>query len=845
MIDQLRIDIEHLIEQQASDFEISKLFKKTIKEYLNNLDETFKQTQGKDFFVKHTKNIDQILQLIYKYMLRKYFGIYQPMSGSVPITLVALGSYGREQLCVYSDIDLMLLYKDIPGYNIRPILEEFMTLAWDAGLKLGHRVHEIDEVFDAVHTDITIKTSIIESRLIYGSKYLWFEFERVLAKIRNHNQKEFILEKLEEHKQRLLKHPLSMEPNIKDGFGGMRETNLVFWIANTIYGVSLVKQLSGKLFTDEEYKNFRSSLEYIFRVRNALHLIAKKKLDIVNLDILPELSSMLGFEHTARLTKERQCFSKLLESLHIIHHFTTIVVKKMSRAYLFEAKNISILRNKRIAKDLFLCDKMLYCTYNKKPMTLMQLLRLLNSLPSNIIKFDRSFIHFASKTKVPSKQSNELKKQIINILHKPVVHPTIKMLYNAGLFQTILPSMKKIINQPQFDGYHKHPVDIHTIKALYYVENIEDEFVKKLYEDLPLKDKALAKMAILFHDVGKGRSGDHHVIGENIFKKFAQGFNLDDESTKIVANIVRYHNLMSLTATTEDIYSQKVVLKFTGLLKSERALRILFVVTYADISSVGENIYKSSTASLLRELFLQSLLAFENEDLLKESARVAAKQNTIKNSKKYQALTNMQKKKIMQIHSNQIFLKLKASDIIDIGVQAYDITDFTYKIINTDRLKIQIIRSVPLNLGYMLGKLSSILNIESTDIYKLYDEKKFFEITFDEPIDSTDELFIEEIIQASFDMSKQSNIKQPTIHKKDIEVICDHSDELAQIKIHTKDQKGLFAYIARVLDDFDVDIESAKISTRYGRVRDLLLIQKNGHFCPNKDKIIELLVNEK
>lgn len=844
MIDQLRIEIEHLIDQQASDFEISKLFKKTIKGYLSTLDETFKQTQGKDFFVKHTKNIDQILQLIYKYMLRKHFGIYQPLSGSVPITLIALGSYGREQLCVYSDIDLMLLYKDIPGYNIRPILEDFLTLAWDAGLKLGHRVHEVDEVFDAVHTDITIKTSIIESRLIYGSKYLWFEFEKVLNRIRHYKRKEFILEKLEEHKQRLLKYPLCMEPNIKDGFGGMRETNLIFWIANTIYGVSMVRQLSGILFTEEEYKNYRSSLEYVFRVRNALHLIAKKKLDTVNFDVLPELSSMLGFEHTIRMPKERQCFSKLLESLHIIHHFSTIVVKKMARAYLFEPKNIPILRNKRIAKDLFLCDKMLFCTYNKKPITLLALLKLLNTLPSNIIKFDRSFIYFASKTKVPSKQTKEIKKQILTLLHKPELHATIKMLYNAGLFQTILPSMKKIINQPQFDGYHRHPVDIHTIKALFYIENIQDPFVKKLYDDLPLKDKTLAKLAILFHDVGKGRSGDHHIIGENIFKKFAKSFDLDEESTQIVANIVRYHNLMSYTATSEDIYSQKVVLKFTGLLKNERSLRILFAVTYADISSVGENIYKSSTASLLRELFLQALIAFENEDLLKESVRVVAKQNTIKNLKKYQALTTNQQKKIMQINSNQIFLKLKASDIIDIALKAYDVTSYDYKIINTDRLTIQIIRTVPLNLGYMLGKLSSILNIESTNIYKLYDGKKFFEITFDEAIDPSDQLFIEEIIQASFDMNKQTKLKQPIILENEIEVICDHTDELAQIKITAKDQKGLFAYIAKVLDDFDVDIDSAKIHTRNGRARDLLLIQKNGNFCPNKEKIIEQLIHE-
>ncbi len=168
----INILIEELISQDAADFEIAKVIRTSIKEYLNSLNEIFNQSQGKDFFVKHTKKIDGFIQVIYKYLLRKHFGNYLPMSNSIPITLIALGSYGREQLCVYSDIDIMLLYEDINGFNIKPILEEFMTLAWDSGLKLGHRVHEIKEIENAVKQDITIKTSILESRLIYGSKHL-------------------------------------------------------------------------------------------------------------------------------------------------------------------------------------------------------------------------------------------------------------------------------------------------------------------------------------------------------------------------------------------------------------------------------------------------------------------------------------------------------------------------------------------------------------------------------------------------------------------------------------------------------------------------------------------------
>lgn len=237
-----------------------------------------KQQEVKIFFVKHTKHTDKFLISLYKYILRKHFGDYQPMSTSIPITLVALGSYGREQLCIYSDVDLMILYEDIRGYNLKEIMEEFITLAWDCGLKLGSRVHELNEIEEGVKEDITIKTSILESRLIYGSKHLWFGYQNILKKIRLTSQKEFVIEKLEEHKQRLLKKSFKNGTKYQRRFWRDERSKYdFFWMASIIFGVSDIKQLIGKAFTEEEYKKYRGSLEYIFQIRNALHNIAKKK----------------------------------------------------------------------------------------------------------------------------------------------------------------------------------------------------------------------------------------------------------------------------------------------------------------------------------------------------------------------------------------------------------------------------------------------------------------------------------------------------------------------------------------------------------------------------------------
>ena len=842
---ELTIQIEELISNNATDFQISKVFKTYYKNYLDSIDTTVETTGGKDFFIKHTKHTDKFLILLYKYILRKNFGSHQPMSSSIPISLVALGSYGREQLCIYSDIDIMLLYENVKGYNLKNIMEEFITLAWDCGLKLGSRVHELKEISDTVKEDITIKSSILESRLIYGSKNLWFGYENVLSKIRKTNQKEFVLDKLEEHKQRLLKYPLKMEPNIKDGYGGIRESNMMYWMANILYGATNTKDLIGTQFTEDEYKKYRQALEFIFQVRNALHNIARKKQDQVTFDILPELSSKLGFKNKPRYTKDRLCMTKILSCLHIIHSFTATMVKKFTRQTLFEASNIPKLKKLRLKKNLYIIDNTLFCSFHRKEQTLNTLLKELIELPVDVERFDRSYIYYASRAKLPKVQTKELKKSIKTILSKPNLYPLMKLIYNAGLFQAVLPSTKKMIDQPQFDGYHLHPVDIHSIKTLKFSQNIEDPYIKSIFNDLTNEQKIMVRLVAFFHDIGKGRTEDHHIVGEKLFKSMMKSFDFNEEFIKLGARLVRYHNMMSYMATHEDIYSEKTILNFTGLIKTKEALKLLYAVTYCDISAVGKNIFNSSTASLLKQLYLQSLPAFENEDFLNESKRRIAKQNAIKNLDKYKELPLVLQKKIMYIASNQIFLRLKAEDILDIAIKAKDVETYIYKITNDSQLTIRIIRKSPLNLGYLLGKLE-FLNIASMNIFKLYDNKKAFDISFSEKVDNEDLFFIEEIIKDSFDMSKTVVTKTPTIKKDDIRIDCNHTAYLASMHIIAKDQKGLFAYIAKIFDDFRVEIESAKLHTLNGYARDLILIEKNGNFCSKQEEIINLIcINDK
>jgi len=298
---------------------------------------------------------------------------------------------------------------------------------------------------------------------------------------------------------------------------------------------------------------------------------------------------------------------------------------------------------------------------------------------------------------------------------------------------------------------------------------------------------------------------------------------------------------MNKIATTEDIYSQDTIVHFTGLLQTPQTLKMLYILTYADINAVNSKIYKSNTSSLLRELYNQCLPVFENQQLVQVSTRRFAKISTIQKSKQFLSLSRIMQKKVLSIQSNQLFLKYKASDIIDIAIDAQNIDTMSYKILNDDILTISIIRAIPLNLGFLLGKLN-FLDIKSTGIYKLYDDKKFFQIQFSQNVDDSDIAYVKEIVENSFDMLKTVKIKKPIIKENEITIDCEHTDSVATLKVTTLDQKGLFSYIAYIFDKFNVEIHSAKIHSTKTKANDLFLIEKDGNFCHCKDEIVKALI---
>ena len=832
----IKLQIEDIIENNGSDFELSKLFKTYINGYKSSLDALFIQNQGKDFLVKHTKKLDSIISLMYNTTLRRVFGNYLPMRNSIPISIIALGSYGREQLCVHSDIDLLIVYEKNDGFNSELIIEKLFYLALDAGLKLGHRVHEVQDLFDASNEDITIRTSLMEARFIIGSNFTWQETTRQLNKIRHYKQKEFILSKIEEAQKRRKKYPTTMEPNIKESVGGLRDTNLLFWVAQSIYGVGSLKDLRGDLFSDEEYREYRIALELLFRVRSALHLITKKQEDRLLLEYIPKVSEMLGFSNQQKMV------SKVLHAQWRISNFTQIFVKKMVRPYIEEPRYIKKFRHNRLQKGIYEVEGRLYASYQLDALPITTLLEILLSREDKFYHFDAGFLNQFTYTKIPHPLSPKIYTLLKQLLEKKHIYNFLKLFYDAGILSELFANFRKVMHLPQFDGYHTYPVDIHSLKCIEALENIQDPFIRNLFDMMNAEEQLLLKIVVLFHDTGKGRKQDHSEVGARLIVPFVKRLKLSQEFIDRAVLLIKNHIEMSNTAFKQNIHNEKTLYKFMSKIKDEKNLNLLYILTYADINGIGGDIYNFFNSKLLYDLYKSALEVSQNSDRITDAKKRLIIEKRVKNNLAFSTLTRILQKKVLSVESNLFYFQHTPLDIINIAQIAKETKEYQFKVYNDNALSIEIYRKVPLNVGFLLATLSH-LDVGSMEIFTLFDGIKYFKIDFKQNVDGSELVEVQDIIDAAFDMDRKVNVKKIDIKKNEIDIDCEHSLTHAEISVHTKNQIGLLAYMMDCFEQLEINIVTAKIHSNKHKVRDIFLMDKTNDICNNVTKIYTMLTN--
>jgi [protein-PII] uridylyltransferase len=592
--------------------------------------------------------MDQLIRALFDLVTNEIYPLANPTSGE-RLAIVAVGGYGRGELAPYSDIDLLFLlpYKQTP--HTEQVVEYLLYLLWDLGLKIGHATRSVAECLRQAKADLTIRTALLEARYLWGEQALFDELRRRFdAEVVKGSAAQFVEGKLAErdarHK-RVGDSRYQLEPNVKEGKGGLRDLHTLFWIAKYIYRTDDVGKLVdlGVLSTDASQR-FARAQQFLWTVRCHLHYLAGRAEERLTFDLQAEIGRRMGYtDHAGSRRVER--FMK--------HYFLVAKdVGDLTRIFcaILEAdqktkRRLSWLRwgNNRRSLAGFLVDGQWLTipsddVFRNDPVALLRLFHVsqqhgLDIHPRALRAVTHS-LRLINQELRENREANRLFLEILTSDKDP--ETTLRRINEAGVFGRFVPDFGRVVAQMQYDMYHVYTVDEHTLFAIGILHRIERGLLK---DELPLATQLMPTivsrralyLAVLLHDIGKGRGGDHSTIGEQIALKLGPRLGLSDEETETVGWLVRWHLLMSSTAFKLDTSDEQTIQNFVERVQSPERLKLLLVLTVADIRAVGPKVWNGWKAALLRELYHRAIEVISGE-LSGEGqrSRVAAAQGALR-----------------------------------------------------------------------------------------------------------------------------------------------------------------------------------------------------------------------
>ena len=566
---------------------------------------------------------DQLIRVIFDFTSNNIFNYGIKTKGD-KLSLVALGGFGRQELAPESDLDLLFLlpYKHTPFTE--QLVEYILYILWDLGLKVGHAVRTIDENIRQAKNDMTILTSLLESRWLWGDQSLYEEFyERFRELTLEKKNKKFIKSKLDERNNRHLKHGDSryiLEPDVKEYKGGLRDLQALVWIINYVYQTRTIHDFAEEGFIDENDKTkFLKCINFLCTVRVHIHYLTQRSDNRLTFDLQSKISGLMGYKDrkgvraVERFMKHYYLIAKEVGELTgLILNIILEGGQKKGSISLFgffkrsnlegfhvSGKSISVKSGDEFINDPIKLIKIFELSLTHKLNIHPKMLKLINRNLGCIKQL---------------REDPEANRIFINILSSKINNQSIlRLMSETGFLSRFCPDYAKVVAQMQFDMYHVYTTDEHTIRAIGLLQDVE---AGKLAMQMPIQSQIFSNLysrrtlfvAVFLHDIAKGRGGDHSVIGAEIAKKLCPRFGLDTEEVETVSWLVRYHLLMSNTAFKRDIDDQQTLANFCNEVKSLERLNLLYVLTSVDIKAVGPNVWNEWKGQLLHELYNNSVL---------------------------------------------------------------------------------------------------------------------------------------------------------------------------------------------------------------------------------------------
>ncbi len=564
--------------------------------------------------------IDQIVRLIYDYVTNHAYPAAN-RSASERIAILAVGGYGRGEMAPHSDVDIAFVTPYKRSSWTEQVVEAILYLLWDLGLKVGQSSRSLDETVKMAQEDLTIRTALLESRFVWGDRAVYEEASiRFWKEVVGKTAPEFVKLKMAERDDRHKKMGDSryvVEPNVKDGKGGLRDLHTLYWIGKYIHRVPTAADLVGVgLLEAEEYRRFRKAENFLWAVRCHMHSITGRAEDRLTFDLQRDVAERMQFaERPGRSAVERFMQYYFLNAKTVgdvtglfLAHLDETMAKKGRRFLPSFTRNPKKLNGFQLDRgrlalphDGFFADD---------PVRLIEIFQLadLHGLEIHPLAM-RSAQRDARLIDKNVRRDAKANALFLDVLTSPRDPETVlRWMNESTVFGRFIPDFRRVVAQMQFDMYHHYTVDEHSIRAIGLLAEIERGELK---EDHPLSTAIMRKIvsrrvlfvATLLHDIAKGRGGDHSMLGAQVAENLCPRLGMTAAETEAVAWLVRYHLLMSATAFKRDLADFKTILDFGQAVQSPERLRLLLVLTVVDIRAVGPGVWNSWKRQLLSDLF--------------------------------------------------------------------------------------------------------------------------------------------------------------------------------------------------------------------------------------------------
>ncbi|MBI3284604.1 MAG: [protein-PII] uridylyltransferase [Burkholderiales bacterium] len=789
------------------------------------------------------RNVDQVLSKIWK-----------QFEFPKDAALVAVGGYGRGELFPHSDVDVLILLQAQPDPAFKEKLESLVQLLWDIGLDIGHSIRTVDECLQESAADITVQTSLLEARLLTGSRKLFKELQQHYAEAMN--PQKFFQEKLLELQQRHVKYddtPYSLEPNCKESPGGLRDLQVILWVAKAANLGNSWRELADRgLITDTEARQLKRNERAFKDIRIRLHMHAGRREDRLIFDLQTPIAETFGFKTTEARRASEYLMQRYYWAAKAVTQLNSILLQNIE-ANLFPQPSVPRPLNEHFNEVNGFIDIARDDTFEATPSTLLEVFLMLarhGDLKGMTARTLRALWHARLLIDAEFRHDIFNRALFLQILQSPqgITH-ALRRMNQMSILGRYLPNFRRIIGQMQHDLFHAYTVDQHILMV---VRNLRRFTMTEHAHEYAFCSQLMANfnqpwvlyIAALFHDIAKGRGGDHSELGMADAKKFCYDHGLSRANSELIVFLVQNHLTMSQVAQKQDLSDPDVVQKFASLVKDERHLTALYLLTVSDIRGTSPKVWNAWKGKLLEDLYRMTLRVLGGETPSKDRELKNRQEDALKALRLY-GLPPDAHEKLWQQLDVAYFLRHDASDIAWQTRALHDKLDSAQPVVKCrlspigEGLQVTVYVKDQADLfaricNYFDGKNFGILDAKIHTTRNGYALDTFLVI---EPAFANNYRDIINLIEHELTevLLRQTPLSPPNRGRLSrlsrtfpivptVDLRPDERGRYYLLSISANDRNGLLYAIANVLTKYKINLHTAKIMTLGERVEDVFIV---------------------